>query len=100
MEFKLTVLLLENRHKARETQRFLQEKVPSFISSQWPPYSPDLNPMDLSIWSILEAKVSTKKYQMVNALEFAFHKIPSDHIRATCEAFDAIIRIKGGYIEI
>ena len=57
--------------------------------------------MDFSIWSILEAKVSTKKYQTVKTLEIA--EIPSDHIRAACEAFpdrlDAIIRTKGGYIE-
>ena len=34
----------DSPHRARETQRFLQEKVPSFNSSQqWPPYSPDLN---------------------------------------------------------
>lgn len=95
-------------HKARETQIFLQENVPSFISSQqWPPYSPDLNPMDFSIWSILEAKVSTKKYVTVDALKIAlrreWNKIPADHIRAACEAFsvrlDAVIRAKGGHIE-
>ena len=95
-------------HKARESQRFLQEKVPSLISSlQWPPYSPDLNPMDFSIWSIIEAKVSTKKYQTVNALEIPLRrewgKITSDHIRAVCEVFphrlDAIIRAKGVYIK-
>ena len=52
-------------HKVRENQRFLQEKVHSFISSQqWPPYFPDLNPIDFSIWSILGAKVSTKKYHI------------------------------------
>ena len=95
---------LGTTHKARETQSFLQEKVPSFISSQqWPPYSRNLSPMDFSIWSILEAKVSTKKYQTVNALENALRKIPSDHIRVACETspdrLDAIIRAKGGYIE-
>ena len=40
--------------------------------------------MDFSIWFI---PVSTKKYQTVNALEIALSKIPSDHIRAACEAF-------------
>ena len=95
---------INNSVETIERFSFLQEKVPSFITSQqWPPYSPDLNPMDFSIWSILESKVSTKKYQTVNALEIALRKIPSDHIRAECEAFqdrlDAIIRAKGGYIE-
>ena len=49
-------------HKAHETQPFLQEKVPSFISShQWPPYSPDLINPD-GFFHILEAK----KYQLKN----------------------------------
>ena len=48
---------------------------------------PYLNPVDFSIWSILEAKVSTKKYQTVNALEIALRKIQSDHIPAACEVF-------------
>ena len=59
--------------------------------------------MDFFIWSILEAKVPTKKYQTVNTLEIALRKIPPDHIRAACEAFhdifDAIIPAKDGYIE-
>ena len=59
--------------------------------------------MDFSIRSILEAKVSSKIFQTVNALEMVLSKIQSDHIRAACEAFpdrlDAIIRAKGGPIE-
>jgi len=63
--------------------------------------------MDFSIWSILEAQVSTKKYETVDALKVAlrreWNKIPLHYIRAACEAFsdrlDAIIRAKGGYIE-
>jgi transposase len=95
-------------HKARLTQQFLRENVPQLISSQqWPPYSPDLNPMDFSIWSILEAKVSTKKYESVETLKAALRrewaKVPATHVRAACDAFikrlDAIIRAKGGYIE-
>lgn len=95
-------------HKARLTQQFLHDHVPQFISSQqWPPYSPDLNPMDFSIWSILEAKVSTKKYQSVETLKSALRRewsrIPQDHIRAACNAFikriDAVIRARGSYIE-
>ena len=95
-------------HKARSTQDFLRNHVPQFISSQqWPPYSPDLNPMDFSIWSILEAKVSTKKYESVEALKSAlsreWKRIPQDHIRAACNAFigrlDAIIRARGSHIE-
>jgi len=95
-------------HKARATQQFLQNCVPRLISSkEWPPYSPDLNPMDFSIWSILESKVSTKKYESVDALKSAlvreWNKIPQAHVRSACNAFygrlNQIIRAKGGYIE-
>lgn len=96
-------------HKARKVQQFLRNSVPGFISSQqWPPYSPDLNPMDFSIWSILEAKVSSKKHHSLEALKASlqreWNRIPQSHIRAACDAFirrlDDVIRAKGGYIEI
>lgn len=95
-------------HKARMTQIFLENHVPRFISSQqWPPYSPDLNPMDFSVWSILEAAVSTKRYESVDTLKAALRRewkrIPQTHLRAACDAFvgrlEAVIRAKGGHIE-
>ena len=37
---------------------FLERKTPQFISPLlWPPNSPDLNPVDYSVWSILQEKV-------------------------------------------
>lgn len=95
-------------HKAIATQQFLRKRVPRLISSQeWPPYSPDLNPMDFSIWSILEAKVGTKKHASVEALkkclQHEWAKIPQSHIRSACDAFitrlGSVVRAKGGHIE-
>uniref|UniRef100_A0A914EJ18 Tc1-like transposase DDE domain-containing protein n=1 Tax=Acrobeloides nanus TaxID=290746 RepID=A0A914EJ18_9BILA len=44
-------------HKANETQEFLQERYPDFITfNEWPPSSPDLNAMDYAVWSILKEK--------------------------------------------
>lgn len=95
-------------HKATETQRWLAEKVPSFISaSQWPSCSPDLNPLDFSIWGILKTNVCCKKYTSVETLKSAIlcerEKIPDHTVSAACEAFDhrlqQIIRAKGGYVE-
>lgn len=38
-------------HKARDTEEWLENNVPSCISSdQWPPYSTDANPLDYLIW--------------------------------------------------
>ena len=37
-------------HRARDTVRLLEKSTPAFIPpSLWPPYSPDLNPMDYKI---------------------------------------------------
>lgn len=59
-------------HSARVNQEWLKNEVPRFISSaQWPPKSPDLNPLDFCAWGILESKVGTKKYQSVDHLKKA-----------------------------
>jgi len=40
-------------HRAKATQIFLRDNTPDFISSQeWTPHSPDLNPLDYSVWDI------------------------------------------------
>ena len=42
-------------HRARKTVVLLQRSTPDFISPLlWPPNSPDLNPVDYKIWSILQ----------------------------------------------
>jgi hypothetical protein len=41
-------------HRARETVELLKRETPDFISPlQWPPNSPDLNPVDYKIWSVM-----------------------------------------------
>lgn len=96
-------------HKARINQEWLKNHVPRFISStQWLSNSPDANPMDFSIWSILESKVRTKKYTSMDALKKAivreWAKIPQAHIRAACNSFfdrlRAIVKANGGHIEL
>ncbi len=90
------------------TQTWIQRKIPSFISKElWPARSPDLNPLDFSIWSILEAKVSACPHSSLDALKAKLKKewdaIPQEQIRAACDAFvgrlKAVVRNKGGYIE-
>jgi len=40
------------------TVEFLERETPEFISQLlWSPNSPDLNPVDYSVWSILQEKV-------------------------------------------
>ncbi len=46
-----------------------------FISwNQWPPSSPDLNPMDFSIWNILKKRVCKKRHKDLKSLELTLKK--------------------------
>ena len=47
---------------AKATQHFLRDNTPDFISSQeWTSQSPDLNPLDYSVWDILQELVYMKE---------------------------------------
>ena len=49
-------------HTAKDTVTYLQQEVPEFIEPQnWPPNSPDMNPVDYSIWENLSHKVYHKQ---------------------------------------
>uniref|UniRef100_A0A914D522 Uncharacterized protein n=1 Tax=Acrobeloides nanus TaxID=290746 RepID=A0A914D522_9BILA len=74
---------------AKNTQNLIRDNVPEFISvdislqrnnGEWPPNSLDLNVMDYSIWSILEAEACSKPHQSIDALKKslvkAWNKIP------------------------
>ena len=42
-------------HKSKETQAWLQKECYNFVPfSHWRPSSPDLNPLDYSVWSYVE----------------------------------------------
>src|SRR6218665_986247 len=56
--------------RARDTTAFLERKVPDFISStQWPPNSLNLNPVDYSFWSVLLEKVYQSTIANVSELD-------------------------------
>ena len=62
-------------HKAKTTQEWLEGHVPSFITArEWPPYSPDLNPMDYYVWGRLEAVTNNKEFHSLEALKAAVLK--------------------------
>ena len=95
-------------HKARNTQEWLRAHVPRFIASEeWPPYSPDLNPLDFLIWSILEAKVCSSRYTTTDGLKAAlmreWKRIPAEVMRASCQLFTRrladVVKARGGDIE-
>lgn len=56
-------------HRARETVELLQRCTPDFIPpTLWPPNSPDLNPVDYKIWSIIQEKVYKSRVTDIDEL--------------------------------
>lgn len=95
-------------HKAKKTQQWCKDNLPNFITAEeWPPYSPDLNPMDYAIWSILETRACSKPHRNLESLKRSllaeWAKISIDEVRATAENFikrlQLCIKAKGGYFE-
>jgi len=45
-------------HRARDTIALLRGETPDFISpDQWPPNSPDMNPVGYKIWAVMQQRV-------------------------------------------
>ena len=68
---------------------------------------PDLNPLDYSIWSLLEADVNVEEHNLVeslkNAISEAFERLSMEVINQAVDNWmkrlDAVIKAKGGYFE-
>ena len=55
-------------HGSKFTQSWILRKISSFISKEdWPVWSPDLNSLDYSIWSILEKRVCSTPHQTLES---------------------------------
>jgi inhibitor of nuclear factor kappa-B kinase subunit alpha len=95
-------------HKAYDTQTWLESNFPDFINvQQWPPYSPDINPMDYSIWSILESNACSKSHTSIDDLKSslvkAWNEISLDTIAKVVDNFPKRLQLcinsKGGHFE-
>lgn len=59
-------------HKAKTTQDWLKKNVPDFISTvDWPAGSPDLNPLDYKLWSVLEGMACSTRHPNIESLKRA-----------------------------
>jgi hypothetical protein len=95
-------------HMARTTQAWCAAECPDFISTQeWPPSSPDLNPLDYSIWGTLEAKVNAKPHHNLESLKrkliVEWDKLSMKSVRAAIdgwrERLTCVVRAGGGRFE-
>ncbi|XP_055918417.1 uncharacterized protein LOC129950507 [Eupeodes corollae] len=95
-------------HKAKTTQEWLKTNILDFIAAaDWPSGSPDLNPLDYSLWSELENMACKTPHRNLDSLKAALLKaassIPIDTVRAVIDQWPqrlkACIKAKGGHFE-
>jgi inhibitor of nuclear factor kappa-B kinase subunit alpha len=95
-------------HAAKITQDWCRAHTPDFISSsEWPPSSPDLNPLDYTIWGVLEAKVNAIQHTSLDSLKKTlrdeWRKLPMATVRNSVAAWrrrlKAVVKQRGGRFE-
>jgi hypothetical protein len=95
-------------HTANRTQEWLAANMANFWPKTiWPPSSPDLNPLDYSVWSVLESKACATPHSNVEALKAsivrAWRSLSKEYIVSTCLSFrrrvETVIEMDGGLFE-
>ena len=73
----------------------------------WPPSSPDLNPLNFSIWAYVQAKSCDQQHPNLDPLKAAvadvWNNLSMKYIRNVCKRFrprvEAVVAAEGGYID-
>lgn len=94
-------------HTAKSVQKWLSENINFWPKEMWPPSSPDLNPLDFSVWAYVQAKAGKRQHPNLEAMKLSVTKVwngmSPDYIKKTCSKFrpriEAVIEADGGYID-
>lgn len=95
-------------HGAKSTIAYLEAKVKNYLTKdQWPSNSPDLNPLDFSVWGYIEERLRTRKITDLGVLKKALLKewndMDPDYLRRTINSLpkriQACIDADGGHFE-
>src|SRR5215469_6480112 len=95
-------------HRSRHTVAYLRSRVPEFIEPEsWPPNSPDLNPVDYSVWGALQQMVYRQKITDINHLKQVlincWAQLSQDTLNKAIDQFPKrlamVIKAKGAHIE-
>ena len=94
-------------HSAKTTIKLCEDLFPGFwVKDVWPSNSPDLNPLDFSVWGILEQKLKgpyTSTEALKSALERAWDEITVEQcatiVNNLTKRLDACISAKGENFE-
>ena len=87
----------EQRATLKRKRKWCKEKLPFFIAKErWPPNSPDLNPLDYSIWTELVQAINwvkvVSKSTTVKQLQLAVKKIRQDVVLDRCDVWYSRVR--------
>jgi len=95
-------------HRSRHTVAYLNANVPEIIEPvNWPPTSPDLNPVDYSIWGCLQQLVYHEPIRDAEHLKEVILCCWAEITQALVDSaidqwssrVDAVIKARGGHIE-
>jgi hypothetical protein len=95
-------------HTSNSTQQFIESNMAVHWSKMvWPPYSPDLNPLDYGIWGVMQTKVNATSHENKSALTRTirreWNQLSDAMIWRTCHAFrlrlEKVVAADGGYID-
>ena len=96
-------------HVSEDTQKWCKNNFKRFWRADWwPPYSPDLNPLDFNIWGYVESKACAMPHSSVKALQESVDKywkelLTVEHVKKTCSSvphrIHQMIEAKGGTFE-
>ena len=84
-------------HSAKSLQSWFCDRNIYFISKdEWPPSNPDLNPMEYSVWPILETRACAKPHKSIDALKSSLKrewwKMPQEQLRKSVHGFSDKVR--------
>ena len=84
-------------HKAKIYQKLLEDEIPDFFATdEWPPNSPDLNPLDYSIWKTSEERVNSKYHSSMESLKAYILKewdnLTMEEVRKSIDAWPRRLR--------
>ena len=81
---------LHLEHKTETTQWWIKNHVPKFISGEhWPSVSPDLDPLNYKLWSVLEGIICIRcHYNLESLKQVQVENVNNLPIGVICTAID------------
>lgn len=94
-------------HTAKIVQEWLESNMHFWPKDFWPPQSPDLNPLDYSIWTHVQSKACKCRHSNLDELKASVNRVWASmrkkYVRRVCKGFrprlNRVIDAEGRHIE-